>query len=324
MSSVSIREIQEAAVRIRPQAVVTPLVPFLYGSEGDSISLKCESFQPVGAFKIRGAMNAMRQLTFEELSNGVVTQSSGNHAQAIAYAAQELGVTAHIVMPSNSPSIKVAGVRRYNGIVYFCEPTEAARIATCEKIKEETRAVYIHPYNDDRVIAGQGTVGLEVLEQLPAIESLIVPIGGGGLISGIAIAIKSLKPTVRLIGIEPEGAADALASVNAGAITPVSGGGQSIAEGLLSTVGTRTFEIIRRHVDEIVTVSDKEIAAATLVLFERAKLVVEPSGATAFAALLSRKCLASGPDTVVVLTGGNVDTRRFPELRNLAGLEENV
>jgi threonine dehydratase len=318
MISVTLNDIQEASQRIRPQAITSPLLSFNREEDSLSVSLKCESFQSIGAFKIRGAMNAVRQLSERERQNGVVTHSSGNHAQALAYAARELGIQAHIVMPDNSPEIKVQGVRRYHGIVHFCESSESARIATCEEVMRQTSATLIHPFDNDQIISGQGTAGLEILEQLPSVKTIIAPIGGGGLISGLAIAIKEQRSDVRLIGVEPEGAADTKRSLAAGRIEAVPGGSKSIAEGLLSTVGRRPFEIISKYLDDLITVSDRQIAEATMLLFNDGKLVVEPSGATAFAAVLADRDKWSSPDTVVMITGGNIDVRRFPEIQSLA------
>lgn len=314
---ISIREVEQAAERIREGVKQTPIVAYNDRSDFGQVQLKCENFQPVGAFKIRGALNAVMQLSADERAQGVVTHSSGNHAQALAYAASQCGITAHIVMPENSPSIKVEGVKAHGGIVYICPATEEARNRRCQEIQAETGAALIHPFNDERIIAGQGTLGLELLNQLSSLKTVVAPIGGGGLISGLAIALKESDPSIRLIGVEPEGANDTSLSLKNGKREPLPGGGKSIAEGLLSTVGPINFEIIQKYVDEVVTVSDREIALATLALFEKNKLVAEPSGATAFAAILSGKLNFSLTGSIAIVSGGNMDIRRFPNLLSL-------
>jgi threonine dehydratase len=318
MTNINSNDIRAAAERIRGTVERTPLVKF--NEEGDigKLSLKCENYQNIGAFKSRGATNAALLLNDTQKANGVVTHSSGNHAQAVAFAAKRLSIPAYIVMPNNSPSNKVDGVRRHGGEVHFCEANEAARISCCADIQRRTGATLIHPYDDHRVIAGQGTIGLELIEQLPNIKRVVVPIGGGGLISGVAIALKEFNPNIEVIGVEPEGANDTAISLESRIRTPLPGGGRSIAEGLLSTVGHLNFSFIQRFVDRVITVTDREIAKATLSLFTRNKLVAEPSGAAAFAAILSGKLEGQLEDCVAIVSGGNIDPLRLHELSTFA------
>lgn len=305
----SLSDIEAADRRIRPEALYTPLLACSLDGIAAPVLLKCESLQPIGAFKIRGALNAVRLLSPAERSRGVVTHSSGNHAQALAYAAKTAGIRAYIVMPHNSPQVKVEGVKRLGGTIFLCQPTEEARVSTCAQVQRETGATVIHPFDNAQIIAGQGTVGLEILAQHPSVSRILVPLGGGGLLGGIAIGVKARAPHVQVIGVEPEGAAEACAALTHGRVTPLAGGAHSIAEGLLTTIGERNFQIVRSNVDRIITVSDQEIAAATKQIVTRARLVVEPSGATAVAALQKYPELAS--DTVCVVSGGNVDFNRL-------------
>jgi threonine dehydratase len=303
---VTLDDVQSAFIRIRPEALITPLIPF----EGGGPHLKCELFHRTGAFKIRGALNAVRLLSSEECARGVVTESSGNHAQALAYAASLRGCTAHIVMPRTSPAVKVERTRAFNAQVYLCEPTEKARKEESLRLRDELGATLIHPFNNPEVIAGQGTVGIEILHDLPSVERVYVPIGGGGLISGIAVAVKALSPHVEIIGVEPERAAEAKISLAHGEISPLPGGGKSIAEGLLATIGSIPYSLIASRVDSIITVTDEEIKEATLHLLQKARLVCEPSGAVAFAGAM-KESFRNHEKSVVVITGGNIDLVRL-------------
>ena len=273
--------------------------------------LKCENFQKVGAFKFRGACNAVFSLSEEEAAHGVSTHSSGNHAQALALAAKLRGISAYIVMPDNAPAVKKAAVAGYGGKITFCEPTLEAREATLAKVVEETGSAVIHPYNDERVIAGQGTATLELLENVPDLDIIIAPVGGGGLLSGTAIAATELKPGIRVIGAEPEMADDAYRSMQAGEIVP-SANPKTIADGLLTSLGTLTFPIIQEHVEQIVTVSETGIIESMKFVWERAKIVIEPSAAVAVAALWERKIDLRGLKVGVILSGGNVDLAKLP------------
>ncbi len=306
-------DIRQAAERIRPYAHRTPILTCasLDRQVGARVFLKCENLQKVGAFKFRGACNAVFSLTEEEAARGVATHSSGNHAQALALAARLRGVPAYIVMPEDAPAVKKAAVAGYGGQITFCKPTLQARETTTERIVEETGATVVHPYNDYRVIAGQGTAALELLEEVPDLDVIIAPVGGGGLLSGTAIAAKGLSPNIRVLGAEPEMADDAYRSLQAGRILP-SENPRTIADGLLTSLGTLTFTIIQQHVDQVVTVSEAGIIAAMKFVWERAKIVIEPSAAVPVGLLWERKLDLSGLRVGVILSGGNVDLERLP------------
>lgn len=306
-------DILAAAERIRPYAHRTPVLTCqsLDARVGAQVFLKCENLQKAGAFKFRGACNAVFSLTGAQVARGVATHSSGNHAQALALAARLRGIPAYIVMPANAPAVKQAAVADYGGIITLCEPTQAAREATLTQVVAETGAEVVHPYNDGRVIAGQGTAALELLADAPDLDVIIAPVGGGGLLSGVALATKVLSPHVRVIAGEPAGADDAFRSLAAGQIVP-SVAPQTIADGLLTSLGTLTFPIIREHVEQIVTVSEAAIIAAMRFLWERAKLVVEPSGVTPVAVLWEGKIDLRGLRVGVILSGGNVDLTHLP------------
>ncbi len=309
--------IRTAAARIRPYAHRTPVMTCasLDTQVGAQLFLKCENLQKVGAFKFRGATNAVFSLSDTEAARGVVAHSSGNHAQALALAARLRGIPAYIVMPDNAPAVKKAAVAGYGGQITFCAPTLAAREATQAAVVAATGATVVHPYNDVRVIAGQGTATLELLEDVPDLDVILAPVGGGGLLSGTAIAATELSPNIRVIGVEPAGADDAYRSLAAGSIIP-SLQPQTIADGLLTSLGDLTFPIIRDRVEQIVTVSEEAIVAAMKFIWERAKLIVEPSAAVPIAALWERRIDLSGLRVGVILSGGNVDLGRLPWQRN--------
>jgi threonine dehydratase len=278
---------------------------------GAQVFLKCENLQKVGAFKFRGACNATYSLTDEEARLGVATHSSGNHAQALALAARMRGIPAYIVMPDNAPQVKKDAVAGYGGQITFCEPTLAARESTLARIVEETGAAIVHPYNNERVIAGQGTAALELLEEVPDLDVVIAPVGGGGLLSGTSLAAKGLNPRIRVIAGEPEMADDAWRSLQADRIIP-SENPRTIADGLLTSLGTLTFPIIRENVEQIVTVSEAGIIASMKFVWERAKIVIEPSSAVAVGVLWERKIDLTGLKVGVILSGGNVDLGKLP------------
>jgi threonine dehydratase len=305
-------DIRQASARIRPHAHWTPVVRCRTLDEitGVSLFFKCENLQKVGAFKFRGACNAVLSLSEEEASHGVATHSSGNHAQALALAARMHGIHATIVMPSNAPEVKRAAVAGYGGEIVLCEPTLQAREESLAAVVGKSGAVVIHPYNNYDVIAGQGTASLELLEEVPALDAILVPVGGGGLLSGTLIAGKGISPRIKIIAVEPEGADDAYRSWKAGEIIPMVGP-KTVADGLLTSLGDKTFPIIQRLVDEIVTVSDEAILKAMKLIWERAKLVVEPSGAVPLGALLEGKVDLSGKKAGIILSGGNVEFGRF-------------
>jgi threonine dehydratase len=306
-------DIRRAAERIEPYAHRTPVLTCAALDErlGAKLFLKCENFQKVGAFKFRGAANAVFSLAEGAAARGAATHSSGNHAQALALAARVRGIPAHIVMPDNAPAVKKAAVAGYGGRITFCEPTLQARESALERVVRETGAEIVHPYNDDRVIAGQGTAALELLEDVPDLDAVLVPVGGGGLLSGTAIAARSLKPAIRVIAAEPAGADDAFRSLQAGRIIP-SLAPRTIADGLLTALGDRTFPVIRDLVERIVTVSEESIVAAMKFVWERAKLIIEPSSAVPLAALWERNADLPGLRVGIILSGGNVDLDRLP------------
>jgi len=311
----SIDSIRQAAERLAGHIHQTPLVSCqtIDSRAGRELLLKCENQQKVGAFKFRGATNAVALLSDEQAAQGVVTHSSGNHAQALALAARNRGIAAHIVMPENAPSVKRQAVEGYGAEVILCQPTLSARETTAQDVVERTGAQFIHPYNNPHIIAGQGTCGLEILSEAPKLDGLIVPVGGGGLLSGICLAARAINPKIRIFAAEPTGADDAAQSLAAGELIPQTNP-QTIADGLLTSLGDLTWPIIRDHVEAIITVEDEAIVEAMRLLWERAKLVVEPSGAVGVAAALSKtfQSLDGLKQVAVVLTGGNVNLDQLP------------
>ena len=306
-------DIRTAADRIRPHIHRTPVLTCdsIDGLLDAEIFFKCENFQKVGAFKFRGACNAVFSLRENEARPGVATHSSGNHAAALALAARKRGIEAFIVMPHNASEVKRAAVATYGGRIVFCEPTLESREGTLDKVIEQTGATFVHPYNDYRVIAGQGTAALELLEEVPGLDVVIAPVGGGGLISGTAIAVSELSPATQIIGAEPEGADDAFRSLQEGKILP-SIDPQTIADGLRTSLGDLTFAVIRKLVHQIVTVSESAIVTAMRTVWERMKIIIEPSAAVGLAVLLERKIDLTGNRVGVILSGGNVDLGNLP------------
>jgi len=299
-------DIRDAARRIAPHAHQTPI---LTSSTLDEISgrrlfFKCENLQKIGAFKFRGALNAVLSLSEKAASRGVVTHSSGNHAQAVALAAKMRGIPATIVMPSTSPAVKQRAVAGYGARIVVCEPTLAAREVDAARVVQETGATLIHAYNAPKVIAGQGTVALEILAQVSDLDALVTPVGGGGLLSGVAIAAKALRPEIGVYAGEPIGADDAARSKSAGRLI-LQTDPRTIADGLLTSLGTNTWPVVRDLVDGIVVVDDAQIRAAMRLVWERMKLVVEPSAAVGLAAVLTGQI--PGERIAIVLTGGNLD-----------------
>ena len=311
--TITIQDIHEAAQRIKPYIHRTPALTneSLNQKVGANVYMKCENFQKVGAFKFRGASNAVWSLTDEEAKLGVCTHSSGNHAQALALAAKMRGIPAYIVMPNNAPSVKKNAVAGYGGQITFCEPTLEARESNLEKIKNETGANVVHPYNDERVIAGQGTATIELLEEIPNLDVIIAPVGGGGLLSGTSIAASETKKIIRVIAAEPEMADDAFKSMQAGKIIP-SENPKTIADGLLTSLGTLTFPIIQARVEQVVTVSEASMIESMKFIWERAKIIIEPSSAVVIAVLWEKKIDLSGLNVGVILSGGNVDLENLP------------
>ncbi len=309
----TLNDIQAAAERIRPYAHRTPV---LESSSIDAIvearlHFKCENFQKVGAFKFRGACNAVFMLPDDEASRGVATHSSGNHAAALALAARKRGIPAHIVMPSNAPAVKVAAVKGYGGRITFCEPTLRAREETLDRVIEQTRAAFVHPYNDWNIIAGQATAALELLDDAGPLDIVMTPVGGGGLLSGSALAVHYLSPRTRVIAGEPSGADDACRSLEAGRIIP-SVNPMTIADGLLTSLGEKTFAVISQHVSSILTVDDDAIIEAMRLIWERMNIIIEPSAAVPLAAIFSNTSAFGGKRIGIILSGGNLDLEQLP------------
>lgn len=278
---------------------------------GADIYFKCENFQKVGAFKFRGACNSVFSLTSEEAKNGVCTHSSGNHAAALALAARMRRIPAYIVMPENAPEIKKVAVAGYGAQITFCKPTLEARESTLKLVAQETGATEIHPYNFFNVICGQGTAAKELIEEAGRFDIIMAPVGGGGLLSGTAISTKALLPGATVIAAEPAGADDAFKSFYSGKIVP-SVAPQTIADGLLTSLGSITFKIIIDNVDQIVTVSEDSIKKAMRLIWERMKIIIEPSSAVPLAAILEGKVDVKGKKVGIILSGGNVDLGKLP------------
>ncbi len=313
MSEPTLVDVRLAAERIQSHAHRTPVITCrsLNQRLGAQLFLKCENLQRAGAFKFRGACNAVFSLSEPEATRGVATHSSGNHAQALALAARIRGIAAHIVMPETAPAVKRAAVVGYGGRITSCEPTLEARESSLAAVVGATGAVVIHPYNDRRVIAGQGTATLELLEQCSDLDVLMAPVGGGGLLSGTAIAANASASPVRVIGVEPEQADDAFRSLEAGRIIP-SPEPQTVADGLRTSLGDLTFPVIRDQVERIVPVSETAIVEAMRFVWERTKLLIEPSAAVPLAALWERRIDLTGLRVGVIVSGGNVDLARLP------------
>jgi threonine dehydratase len=314
---VGIDALRDAARVLRGVAIRTPLVevPELSRRAGVPVLLKCEQLQPVGAFKIRGAYNAVARVAREGRAAGVVTQSSGNHGQAVAYSAQAFGLRAVVVMPSSTPEVKVDGVRRHGGEVVFAGATRGAeQLMRAEAIADDEGLAMVPPYDHPDVVAGQGTCGLEILEDCADVDTILVPVSGGGLIAGISVAVSALRPSTRVLGVEPAGAAKLGAALAAGAPTTLDRT-SSLADGLLArSVGTLTFEVLRRVVREAVSISEEEIAAGVRFLHHEAGLSAEPSGAVGVAALLAGRVAPAAGPIVAVVSGGNVDRDLYARL----------
>jgi threonine dehydratase len=313
MNAPDITTIREAAARIKPYAHRTPVMSCksINAMVGAELFFKCENFQKVGAFKFRGASNAVFSLDGGEAARGVCTHSSGNHAQALALAARMRGIAAHIVMPSNAPKVKAAAVEGYGGRIVFCEPTLAAREETLRRVVEETGAAVVHPYNDVRIIAGQGTCAMELIEEAPGLDIIMAPVGGGGLLSGTALSAHYLSPGTRVVAAEPKGADDASRSFHGGSFVP-SVNPKTIADGLLTSLGDITFPIIQKHVSDIVTVSEEFIVKAMRHTWERMKIIIEPSSAVPLGSILEGNLDVKGKRVGIILSGGNIDLERLP------------
>lgn len=311
---IDLQQIRDAYSRIARHILRTPVVHCRAVDEvlGGEVYFKCENLQAAGAFKSRGACNAVFSLADEQAARGVATHSSGNHAAALSRAAARRGVPAYIVMPRTARAKKVAAVRHYGGQITFCEPTLAAREEAAAQLVAQTGATLIHPYDDDRIIAGQATAALELLEQQPELDIIITPVGGGGLLSGTALCAKSLRPSMLVWGAEPRGADDAYRSWTSGTRLPVENP-RTIADGLLTSLGERNFAIIRQWVDEILLTDDSSIVRAVRWLRAETQMIVEPSGAVPLAALCENRVELQGQKVGVVLSGGNFDWSDLPD-----------
>ena len=306
-------DVLEAAARLEGLVQRTPVMTCSSLDErtGAQIFCKCENFQKTGAFKFRGASNAVMSLSDTEAKRGVATHSSGNHGAALALAARLRGVPARIVMPVNAPASKKAAVAGYGGTIVYCEPTQEAREATLEVLVRATGAAFVHPYDNAKVIAGQGTAALELCAEVPELDVILAPVGGGGLVSGTALTAAACSPGTQVVAAEPEAADDACRSLAAGEIL-LANYPDTVADGLRTSLGQLTFAIIQRHVARIVTVSEEAIIAAMRYVWERMKIIIEPSSAVPMAALLDNRLDVTGKRVGVILTGGNVDLGRLP------------
>jgi len=309
----TLADVEAARIRIAGKVRRTPVMTNadLDAAAGAALFFKCENFQEIGAFKARGATNAVFHLSDEQAAKGVATHSSGNHGAAVARAAALRGIPAHIVMPSNVSAPKAAQVTRLGAHTYLCEPTMAAREAEVARVIAETGAVLIHPFDNLDVMAGQGTAGLELLEDAPHLDLVMTPIGGGGLISGVSTAVKGRSPGTRVVGAEPAGADDALQSFRAGRLIPVVSP-NTIADGLRASLAESTLAVIRRNVDDVVTVSEAGIVEAMRAIWETMKIIVEPSSAVPLAAIREGGIDVRGLKVGIIITGGNVDLDKLP------------
>jgi threonine dehydratase len=308
----SFNDIQRTHAKVGPYIHKTPVLTSSALNENDHCQLffKCENFQKTGSFKIRGALNAVLSLAPDQIGNGVTTHSSGNHAAALAYAAKLRGIPAYVVMPDTAPGIKKRAVASYGAEIIFCSADLASRESTVSEVISRTGATFIHPYNYFDTIAGQGTVGLELLEQVPDLDFVVTPVGGGGLLSGTAIAAHGVNPDIRVIGAEPENANDAFRSMQTDVIQQALPP-NTIADGLLTALGDLTFSCIRRHVEQIITVSENQIVEAMRAVYERLKIVIEPSSAVAYAAAQKLANNHPGSRIGIVFSGGNIDISTF-------------
>jgi len=309
----SLKDIRDAATRIKPFIHRTPILTCsaLDKIAGTQLFFKCENFQKVGAFKIRGATNAVQSLSEETAAHGVATHSSGNHAAALAQAALNRNISAHIVMPENAPQVKKNAVAGYGASITFCDSTLTARESTLAEVVEQTGATFIPPYNDYRIITGQATAASELIEDCPDLDIILAPVGGGGLICGTALAAHYLSPMTKIVGAEPSKADDAFQSFQQGKLIP-SNDPDTIADGLLTSLGDLTFPILLEHVDKMITTSEESISAGMRLIWERMKIVIEPSSAVPLAALLENQIDVEGKRVGIILSGGNVDLDALP------------
>lgn len=309
----SLSDIKRAHQRISKVILDTPILTShsINEAAGCNVFFKCENFQKVGAFKMRGAANMILGFRPEERVNGFATHSSGNHAQAVALAATLAGSKAYVVMPKNSARVKIEAVKDYGAELIMCEPTEEARVSTCNEVIKKTGAVFVPPFDDYRIIAGQATAAKELIESVENLDFVLTPVGGGGLAAGTALAVKYLDPNIKVILGEPKNADDAYKALKSGKIRPIKNP-ETIADGLKVTIGKKNFEIIKDLVEEIVTVEEHEIISSMRMIWERMKIIVEPSCAVPLAALLKNKEKFAGQNVGIILTGGNVDLGNLP------------
>ena len=312
-----------AHARIAPRIHRTPMLTSasLDALTGAQLFFKCENLQKTGSFKIRGATNTIFSLADREIAQGIVTQSSGNHGAAVACAASWRGVPAYIVMPRNAPKVKVQAIESYGGRITFCEPKVSARKEVCDRVQAETGAVLVHPYDDDRIIAGQATAAKELLEDVPDLDAVLGPVSGGGLLSGTCLGARGLSPQIRLFGCEPARADDAYRSLTSGTLQALESS-DTIADGLRASLAPRTFAILRRYVDRVLLVTEEEIISAMRLVWERMKIIVEPSSAVALAPVLKPGAIPAlglpqrkdgQPAKLgIIFSGGNVDLSALP------------
>ena len=307
------KQVEKAHIRVRRYAHRTPILSSasINRITGAKLLFKCENFQKVGAFKFRGAINAVMSLSDGAAGRGVATHSSGNHAAALALAARKRGIDAYVVMPENAPDIKKKAVAGYGATIYFCKPTLKARESALAEVIAETGATEIHPYDNSDVISGQGTAAKELLEDEGDLDLVLAPVGGGGLLAGTALSVSHLSPGTKLIGCEPEGADDAYRSFLKGEIVP-SNNPKTIADGLLTSLGNRNFAIIKEKVEQIVTVSEDSIVEAMRLVWERMKIVIEPSSAVPLGAILEGKIDPRNQKIGIIISGGNLDLENLP------------
>jgi threonine dehydratase len=309
----SFSDIQKAHQKIKPYIHRTPVLTNRQVDEraGGNVFFKCENFQKVGAFKFRGASHTIFSLPDDQAKKGVATHSSGNHAQAVALAAKMRGIPAHIVMPQNAPAVKKKAVKGYGASVTLCESTLEGRESALAKVVDETGAAFIHPYNDSRIIAGQGTAAVELLDHQPQLDAILTPVGGGGLLSGTAIAANGINDNIQVVGCEPEIADDAYRSFQSGTLQPVRRT-DTVADGLRTALGELPFACIKEHVDDIVLVSEEQIIEAMRFIWERMNIIIEASCAVPVAALFHDKIDAEDQEIGIIITGGNVDLDHLP------------
>ena len=310
---VSLKDIESAHERIQPFIHRTPVLTntSLNDETGANLFFKCENFQKAGSFKIRGATNAVELLSNNDFNKGVATTSSGNHGAALSMAVTRRGGTTKVVMPHNTPLIKVNNVKRNGGEVVWCDPDQKYRESVLKEVVDKTGSTVIHPYNDERIMAGQGTCAKELLEDVPKLDAIVSPVSGGGLLSGSLIAAKTMSPSIKVYGAEPKEADDAYRSLKKGSIV-ANKTINTICDGLRAQIGTKTFPVIQELVDEIITIDEQEVVESLRMVWERLKIIVEPSCSITLALVLKRKALFEGQNVGLILSGGNVDLNELP------------